>query len=219
MEHISEVVRDYQQNIPTRRTIPNLKQYHSTEKENQDIYARLRVNPENTLENFKALPGTENAVRAVKGIINSERAIAFIYGGVGNGKTHLLHAAAIELHKLGYFTRVYLYADLLGTLKKSISNQSMDYNEILDRYCFAERLIIDDIGAAGTETEFSDRILENIVCTRYERHLLTIMSTNRDINALPERVVSRLKDKTICYLVKNAGKDYRPQKTLKRVEK
>lgn len=172
-----------------------------------------------TLESFKLLPGTENAVKAIRGVINHQRPIALIYGGVGNGKTHLLHAAAIELHKLGYFSRVYLYADMLNTLKKSINSERNNYGDILDRYCLAERLIIDDIGAAGTETEFSDRILENIICTRYERQLLTIMSTNRDINSLPERVVSRLKDKTICYLVKNAGKDYRTQKSIKKVEK
>jgi DNA replication protein DnaC len=212
MDHIADVVHGYRQNTLRRHTIPNSKET-SLKCETSNIYESLRVNPAHTLDNFKQVPGTESAIKAIKGVIDSRRPIALIYGGVGNGKTHLLHAAAIELHKRGYFVRVYLYADMLNTLKKSINSEHNNYGDILDRYCLAERLIIDDIGAAGTDTDFSDRILENIVCTRYERQLLTVMSTNRDLNSLPERIASRLKDKTVCYLVENAAKDYRPQKS------
>lgn len=177
-----------------------------------DIYKRLRVNKENTLENFKVVPGSEVCVQAIKGVIDGKRPIAMIMGGVGNGKTHLLHAAAIELYKKGKFVRVLLYADILNFLKKSMNSKELNYNDILDNYCYAERLIIDDVGAGGTDTEYSDNILEHIIVSRYEASLLTVMSTNRQLKDLPERVVSRLKDKTRCYLVVNKANDYRPEK-------
>lgn len=209
MDHIAEVLNS-RQNTRRPHMTESWKKVLSTGNDSPGIYDRLKVNQLYTFENFRELPGTELALRSIKKVIEGHRPIVLIYGGVGNGKTHLLHAAAIELFNRGYFARVYLYADMLNTLKKSINSESNNYGEILDRYCFAERLIIDDIGAAGTDTEFSDRILENIICTRYGRELLTIMSTNRDINSFPERVVSRLKDKVVCFLVENTGRDYRP---------
>lgn len=183
----------------------------NTNENSPDIYERMKVERENTLENFVVRPGTEKVKIAIKGFLSAARPICLVYGGVGNGKTHILHAAAIELYKQGLFTRVYIYDDILNVLRESINNPSMDYNEILDRYCQAERLIIDDVGA-GSDTEFSNRILETIMVHRYGYRLMTLISTNKDINNLPERVLSRLKDKSVCYLVENKATDYRPEK-------
>jgi len=88
----------------------------------------------------------------------------------------------------------------------------MDYDEILTNYCYADRLIVDDIGSGGSDTEFGDKILEAIVCARFGRELLTIMATNRDIETLPERVLSRFKDRSVSYLLFNKAADYRQKK-------
>jgi len=79
-----------------------------------------------------------------------------IYGGVGNGKTHLLEASAIELYRQGKFSKVRPFSKILSVLKSAINNPEMDYGFILDNYCYADRLIIDDIGASGSDTEFGD---------------------------------------------------------------
>jgi len=179
-----------------------------------EIWASLRVNPDNTFSNFQDVPGGIEAKRSVQAVIDGKRPMVMITGGVGNGKTHLLHAASIELYKRGQFARVCLFADILSTLRESIGNPEMNYDEILNNYCYCERLIIDDIGAGGSATDFGYKILEAIVCARYGRELLTIMSTNLDIEDkdFPERVRSRVKDKSVCYLVLNKAVDYRPRK-------
>jgi len=171
----------------------------------------LNVNPSHTFENFKRVKGSEGLIHPFKSVIAGECFLLLIYSGVGNGKTHLLEASAIELYRQGKYARVMLFSQMLSTLKASISNPEMNYESILANYCYGERLIMDDIGASGTDTEFGDKILESIVCARYGRQLLTIMSTNRDIESLPERVISRLKDKSMSYLIFNKTEDYRPK--------
>jgi len=37
------------------------------------------------------------------------------------------------------------------------------------------------------------------------------MSTNKDIENIPERVLSRLKDKSTSFLIFNKAEDYRPK--------
>lgn len=159
--------------------------------------------------NFKPLPGTAEALGAFKKVLDGPRFMLLVYGGVGNGKTHLCNAAATELCRRGLFTRVMDFQAMLNTLKRAINDPDLDYQGILSNYSLAERLIIDDIGAGESDSEYGDRILETICVVRYGRQLLTIMATNRDISTFPERVLSRLQDKTTSFLIHNKGADYR----------
>lgn len=165
-----------------------------------------------SFDNFKPLPGTTEALAAFKQVIDGPRYMLLAYGGVGNGKTHLCNAAATELCQRGLFTRVMDFQAMLATLKRAISDPQLNYLEVLKNYSLAERLIMDDIGSGESDTEYADRILESIVVTRYGRGLLTIMATNKDISTFPERVLSRLQDKTTSFLVCNRGGDYRCRK-------
>ena len=167
---------------------------------------------DNTFENFEAMPGTEAALNTFKSVLDGPEFMLLCNGGVGNGKTHLCEAAAIELYKRGKFCRVMKMSEMLSTLRRAINDPEMDYDKILGNYCYAERLIVDDIGAGGSDSAFGDRILEEIVVARYGRQLLTIMTSNRELNALPERVRSRFADSVTSYLVLNEGQDYRPQR-------
>lgn len=165
---------------------------------------------DNTFDNFDPEPGTERALAAFRAVVEGPEFMLLCYGGVGNGKTHLCEAAAIELYKRGKFTRVMKMPEILSTLRRAINDRDMDYEAILNNYCYADRLIVDDIGAGGSDSDFGDRILEMIVVARYGRQLLTIMTSNRDITNLPERVKSRFDDGVTSYLVVNEGEDYRP---------
>jgi len=167
---------------------------------------------DNTFEKFKPMPGTEQALAAFKDVLDGPEYMLLCYGGVGNGKTHLCEAAAIELYKRGKFSRVMKMPEMLSTLRRAINNPEMDYDTVLGNYCYAERLIMDDIGAGGSDREFGDRVLETIVCARYGRQLFTIMTSNREFSELPERVRSRFEDGVTSYLVLNEGADYRPQR-------
>jgi len=163
----------------------------------------------NTFANFKPMPGTELALAAFKAVLDGPEYMLLCYGGVGNGKTHLCEAAAIELYKRGKFCRVMKMPEMLSTLRQTINNPEKDYDVILGNYCYAERLIVDDIGAGGSDSDFGDRVLERIVVARYGRQLFTIMTSNREIGELPERVKSRFEDAVTSYLVLNEGEDYR----------
>jgi DNA replication protein DnaC len=200
--------------LGSRQFTPNILIPNSVENNNTpfDLSKVLRVNVNNTFENFKITPANELVYKAIRAVVDGKKPMAMIFGGVGNGKTHLLHAAAIELYKTNRFARVYEYKKILSVLKSAMNNAELNYEDILNNYCYGERLIIDDVGAGGTDTKYADDILEAIICTRYARELMTIMSTNRPIESLPERVVSRLKDKAVCYLVLNKAPDYRPTK-------
>jgi len=164
---------------------------------------------DNTFENFKPMPGTETALVAFKAVLDGPEYMLLCYGGVGNGKTHLCEAAAIELYRRGKFCRVMKMPEMLSTLRRAIHDPEMDYDTVLGNYCYAERLIVDDIGAGGSDSGFGDRVLERIVVARYGRQLLTIITSNLQISELPERVTSRFEDGVTSYLVLNEGADYR----------
>jgi len=83
---------------------------------------------------------------------------------------------------------------------------------LIERYCCCEHLIIDDVGMGGSGSEWEYGQLEEIVVARYRERLFTIMTTNRDLSELPERVVSRFRDPDVGVVILNQGADYRRQK-------
>ena len=94
----------------------------------------------NTFESFQLLPGTENAFFAFKALADGEHDLPFLlcYGGVGNGKTHLLEATIRGLNHRGVLCRYYTVADILRLLKQAINDDSMPDSEyLLDRFCSA----------------------------------------------------------------------------------
>ena len=180
-----------------------------------EIATQLNVDPAHTFEALELCSGIKPLVQAAKGVLAGKRPIACFYSGVGNGKTHILEASAIELYKAGKFARVVPFSRLLSILKSCIGNPEKNYDEILPRYVYAERLILDDVGSAGSDSDYGNRILEEIIVARYGRRLMTLMTTNMDLPKLPERVLSRLQDKELCYLVNNKAEDYRLKKSAK----
>jgi len=89
------------------------------------------------------------------------------------------------------------------------------YDEVFKNYCRAERLILDDVGMGGTGSNWEWGEFEEIICYRYKNELLTVVTTNMDIPQLPDRVVSRFRDKTKARMVKNGADDYRPSLSAK----
>ena len=63
------------------------------------------------------------------------------------------------------------------------------------------------MGGSGSAWEYGQ--LEEIINHRSHENLFTILTTNRDLTELPERVVSRFQDPDIGRVVLNSGKDYR----------
>ncbi len=68
------------------------------------------------------------------------------------------------------------------------------------------------MGLADTAWEAAQ--LETIIDYRYRYKLLMATATNKDISQLPERVVSRLSDRSVCIMCLNKASDYRKLKGI-----
>lgn len=167
---------------------------------------------EHTFDNFTVLPGTKLAFDAFVELSKPETdwKLLLCYGGVGNGKTYLLEALAIELYRQGLFCRIYPLSMLMRNLKNAMSKESAISNdELLQRYIESERLLIDDLGAGGSGSDWEWKQFEEIIVERYRARRLTAVTTNLDIKQIPVRIVSRFQDAEIGRVVLNGGGDYR----------
>lgn len=218
MEHIGEVLG----NLDREAVIPDPKIIESEptlEEKREELRKSLGVSSlENTFEALKPWPGTEKAVAAFKALASGLTTwkMLLCYGGVGNGKTHYCEATALALYKRGLFCRVLTMDTIMGALKGCINSQN-SLEELLRNYCYADRLIVDDVD--GTDWEFDQ--LEKIIRVRYRERLFTILTTNLDIKPdhedrkqrfILERIVSRFQDPDVGRLVLNEGEDYRGHK-------
>jgi len=187
----------------------------STEKE-VDRFQSMRVNPTHTFKAFKVLKGTEDAYNAFKHLAEDEDAkpLLLCYGGVGNGKTHLCEALVMALNDRGIICRYYTVSELMDLLKRGINDKGWpDPGQIVENWSGASgskagAIILDDLGLEyGTAWEYSK--LEMIIDGRYRRRLITVFTSNKDLDQLPERIVSRFLDKAVSVCVVNQGEDYR----------
>jgi len=214
MEHIGKILGslDREKPIPDQK-IESESGELSLEEKREELRKSLGVaSLENTFKNFDPVSGTEKALAAFKALASgkTEWKMLLCYGGVGNGKTHLCEASAITLYERGLFGRVTTMAQIMRALKDSMRNEfSIPYSALLDRFCYADRLIIDDVGMGGSGSEWEFGQLEEIVVVRYRERLFTILTTNRDLTELPERIVSRFRDPDVGRVILNSADDYR----------
>ena len=117
------------------------------------------VNPRHTFDNF--VVGSHNRLAHAVAQSVTERPgnlynPLFIYGGVGLGKTHLLHAIAIQLARYGHQSLYCTSEEFTNELISSIRHQTTD--AFRAKYRQVDALLIDDIqfisGKESTQEEF-----------------------------------------------------------------
>lgn len=142
----------------------------------------------------------------------NHKPMLLVCGGLGNGKTYLCEALAIALYRKGERCPVNLWSELRRQLLQAMHRPKpgkMDYDDLFESIRRRERLIIDDIGMGSKGTDWEVAEIEDIINYRYRERLFTVLTTNRTLEELPERVVSRFFDPEVSEVVINEGKDYR----------
>ena len=165
-------------------------------RDKQDAGKEIGLNPRYTFESF--VVGSSNRfAHAASMAVSDSPAKAynplFIYGGVGLGKTHIMHAIGHRALQKSPKTKI-LYVsseDFTNQLISSIQNRSMP--KFREKYRNADILLIDDIhfiaGKESTQEEFF-----NTFNTLYDARKQIIVSSDRppkEIQTLEERLVSR----------------------------
>jgi len=187
------------------------KAYQSTES-----YAKEKgVSKFSTFAEFKYVLGAEATLEAFRDIAFNKEAppFLFVYGTTGNGKTHLCEATLIELLKRGVDSRLYTVPDLVSKLHQSIPENTTEL--IMNSLKQIPALIMDEWGQ-NYGSDWEEQKLEEIVIARERAELITIITSNLEPDKLPDRILSRFRDKTQARLIDNKAPDYRPKKKAKK---
>lgn len=167
------------------------------------------TNLQQTFENFdKNVPGVKKACIAAEKMAEGlgDFIWLIIYGGVGNGKTHLLKAIASRVIDRGISIKMIMMAELLSELRMAIDTKQTDYK--MKELKEVPYLLIDELGLEyGTDWEKEK--IEELLASRWNNGRFTVVATNRDIEELPPRLKSRFQDRHLSRWVRNEAEDYR----------
>lgn len=116
------------------------------------------------------------------------------YGRAGVGKTHLSLSIVTEVLSQGYQVIYDSVCDLFSRIEQE-HFQHEKSGDTLENVLNAELLVLDDLGTEF-QTSFTDSVVYNIINTRINRNLPTIITANMSSDAMAEmyspRIVSRL---------------------------
>lgn len=163
-----------------------------------DIPKRLRLHPDYTFESFVVGPCNRLAHASCIAISQNPGAIynpLFLYGNVGLGKTHLLHAVCHDTRKQKQdvsikflsceeFVNGFISAIEQGTL--------LDFQ---NQYRTVDVLIIDDVQFLREREQSQEEFFHtfNALYNNRRQIVLTADSAPQDLGALEERLISRFK--------------------------
>lgn len=173
--------------IATRRTTPAAPELPNH---------KSNTNPNFTFENF--VEGKSNQLAKAASIQVAENpAVAynplFLYGGVGLGKTHLLHAIGNQIMRNNPHAKVlYLHSErFVADMVKALQTNAM--NDFKRFYRTVDALLIDDIqffaGKDRSQEEFFHTF--NALLEGQQQVILTCDRYPKEINGVEERLKSR----------------------------
>lgn len=134
-----------------------------------------------------------------------------LVGTYGCGKTHL--AAAIANHCLARGKPVLFLntPDLLDYLRETFSpDAEASYNERFEEIRATPILILDDLGTESP-TNWAIEKLYQVLNYRYNAKLPTVITTNRDMASIDQRIASRLSDLSLVRNCRIVAPDFRAQ--------
>ena len=138
----------------------------------------------------------------------------YMCGETGLGKTHLSLAIAGEVIKKGYRVLYNSAQNIFNTLQKEYFGKTENRGKYESMVLDCDLLIIDDLGAEFS-SQFTDAALYNIINTRINMRLPTVISSNLSPRQAEERYTRRISSRIIGdYLcLRFIGGDIRQLKT------
>jgi DNA replication protein DnaC len=132
-----------------------------------------------------------------------------LLGGYGCGKTHLAAAIANQQITEGRLALFVVVPDLLDHLRATYSPHSaVRYDERFDQVRNAPLLILDDLGTQSS-TEWAQEKLFQLFNYRYNTRLPTVVTSNRELEAIDLRIRSRLTDPDLVRICTILASDFR----------
>lgn len=184
--------------IVTQDEYDIIKKDRPEQKENQvEVKYENNFNPKYSFENF--IVGKSNQIVYAAALNVAENPgkrfnPLFIYGGVGLGKTHLLHAIGLKLNKEKPELNV-LYCTCDKFIREYIDSLKSGINTFRDKYRNVDVLMIDDIhnlvGKKETQEEFFNTFKD-----LFEANKQIVLTSDRspdNIETLEDRLKSRFK--------------------------
>ncbi|MFA5500130.1 MAG: chromosomal replication initiator protein DnaA [Candidatus Omnitrophota bacterium] len=165
-------------------------------RDKQDAGKEIGLNTRYTFESFVVGPSNRFAHAASTAVCESPAKAynpLFIYGGVGLGKTHLMHAIGHRALQRAPKTKILYISSEEFTNQLIASIQNRTTVKFREKYRNVDILLIDDIhfiaGKESTQEEFF-----HTFNTLYDAHKQIVVSSDRppkEIQSLEERLVSR----------------------------
>ena len=178
------------------REEPEEEQVNYTSTEN---YSNSNLNPKYTFDNF--VIGNSNKFAQAAAVAVSESPVTaynplFIYGGVGLGKTHLMHAIGNKIIQNNPNAKV-LYVtseQFINELINSIKDQNYKNALFRNKYRNLDVLLIDDIQFIAGKKMGQEEFFHTFNTLRQADKQIIISSDRppRDIPLLEERIKTRL---------------------------
>lgn len=179
------------------QTYQKKKEHTATTEEVQaELPNKAMLNPKYTFDTFVIGKGNQMAHAAALVVAEDPGSIynpLFFYGGVGLGKTHLMHAIGHQMlqkrpnAKIKYVSSENFTNDFINSIKRK------EMEEFRNEYRTVDLLLVDDIqflvNKEGTQEEFFNTFEE--LYLNNKQIVLTSDRLPNEIPTLPERLVSR----------------------------
>ncbi len=158
-----------------------------------------RLDPRFTFDHFVSAESNQLACAVAQKVANAETPIAglnplFIYGGVGLGKTHLLHAIGHHINATQPHKRVVYLSSEKFMYQFVQALRDKDIMAFKEMFRSVDVLMIDDIqficGKAGTQEEFFHTF--NALVDSGKQLILSADRSPTDMEGMEERIRSRL---------------------------
>ncbi len=179
---------------PVSETIPTF--HHNSRSNNQPKIIDHNINPIFTFNNF--VEGKSNQLAKAASIQVAENPGSaynplFFYGGVGLGKTHLMHAIGNMMLKNNANARItYIHSErFVGNMVKALQHNAMD--AFKQHYRSLDAILVDDIqffaGKERSQEEFFHTF--NALLEGSRQIILTCDRYPKEVDGLEERLRSR----------------------------